>query len=356
MMLFYTTPDHVLGHPLNRQWGEIYAMSAAAFTRWWEQAAHLLVEQYEKFDTPPKNALSEAELLANMRRLCTIDPATQITRDLTDNSTAYLNSVRVSVADHFFKNVFEAKDRVGDRWLSVMDQLRQPDEFLHLMTRVLKNDGRYLFAGTVPRTTESLEEYVTSRSKHSGFFFYQPTDDRKKPLHGKYFATVGEVRRLIAKGLISKSAGEHLTTLKPAEKVFLREYRKDERVFPKAFTILQTSLISAPTNFPAVVARSIYARYARPHKPGAEVTVWDISMGFGGRLCGALSLLDRPMHYIGTDPNSLNYFPDGSSRYSNLELSRCSPGATPTQPATRSPAMAGVASRPLAASLTSRRT
>ena len=74
------------------------------------------------------------------------------------------------------------------------------------------------------------------------------------------------------------------------------------------------------TNFPAVVARSIYARYAHPRKPGAEVTVWDPSMGFGGRLCGALSLLDRPMHYIGTDPNSLNYFPDGCSRYSNLEL------------------------------------
>jgi hypothetical protein len=320
MSLFYTTPDHVLGHPLNRPWGEIHAMSDAAFARWWADTAHLLVEQYEKFDTPPKNALSETELLAEFRRLCTIDPSTQIVRDFTDDTTAYLNTVRVSVADQFFKNIFEAKDRLGNRWLSVLDQLREPDEFVSTMTRVLKHDGRYLFAPTVPRTTASLEDYLTTHREHSGFLFYQPKNDRKKPLQKKYFAQVGEVRRFIARGMLPKSVGKNLTTLKATEKVFLRKYRKDERVFPKLFPILKTTLISAPTNFPAVVARSIYSRYALPRKPGAEVTIWDPSMGFGGRLLGALSLLDRRIHYLGTDPNSLNYFPDGSSRYGNLEL------------------------------------
>jgi hypothetical protein len=320
MSLFYTTPDHVLGHPLNRRWGEIHAMSAAAFARWWAETARLLVEQYEKFDTPPKNALSETELLGEFRRLCTIDPSTQIVRDFTDKTTAYLNTVRVSVANQFFKNIYEAKDRVGDRWLSVLDQLREPAEYVNTMKRVLKHDGRYLFAPTVSRTTATLEQYLTARRKHSGFLFYLPENDRKKPLNGKYFAQVGEVRRLIARGFLPKSVGNDLKALKSTEKVFLLEYRKNERVFPKLFMILQTTLISAPTNFPAVVARALYSRYAQPRKPGAEVTIWDPSMGFGGRLLGALSLLDRRIHYIGTDPNSLNYSADGNSRYSNLEL------------------------------------
>lgn len=320
MALFYTTPEQVLRHPLNRPWGEIHAMSDTAFARWWAQTAHLLVQQYEQFDTPPKNAHSETELLAEFRRLCAIDPSTQVGRDFTDNTTAYTNTVRVSVADQFFKNLYEAKDRHGDRWISVMDQLKKPAEFVKTMTRALKHDGKYLFAPTVPRTTASLEDYLTAHREHSGFLFYQPANDRKKPLQKKYFARVSEVRRLIARGLLPKSVGNDLTTLKATEKVFLREYRKDERVFSKLFILLQTALISAPTNFPAVVARSIYSRYAKPRKQGAEVTIWDPSMGFGGRLLGALSLLDRPIHYIGTDPNSLNYFADGSSRYGNLEL------------------------------------
>ncbi len=319
MSLFYTTPDHVLCHPLNRPWGEIQAMSDAVFAQWWADTARLLVQQYEKFDTPPKNALSEDALLAEFRRLCTIDPSTQIVRDYTDNTTAYLNSTRVSVADQFFKNIFEAKDRVGNRWLSVLDNLRKPDEFVSAITRVLKRDGKYEFAPTVRRGTESLEDYITANKEHNGFLFYKPDNHRKKPLHGKHFTQVGVVRRLIAQGLLPDSVGDDLKTLEATEKVFLREYRKDERVFPKLFKILQTTLISAPTNFPSVVARSIYSRYALPHTPGTEVTIWDPSMGFGGRLLGALSLLDRPIHYIGTDPNSLNYFPDGSSRYSNLE-------------------------------------
>ena len=96
MSLFYTTPDHVLGHPLNRPWGEIHAMSDASFAQWWAHTALLLVQQYEQCDTPPKNALSETELLAEFRRLCAIDPATQIARDYTDNTTVYLNTVHVS--------------------------------------------------------------------------------------------------------------------------------------------------------------------------------------------------------------------------------------------------------------------
>jgi hypothetical protein len=231
-----------------------------------------------------------------------------------------LNTIRVSVADQFFKNIFEAKDRVGDRWLSVMDQLREPAEFVKTMTRVLKRDGVYLFAPTLSRTTASLEGYLTAHRNDSGFLFYNPVNDRKKSLHGKYFARVGEVRRFVARGLLPKSVGNDLKDLKAGEKVFLREYRKNERVFPKLFRILSTTLISAPTNFPAVVARALYSRYAQPRKPGAEVTIWDPSMGFGGRLLGALSLLDRRVHYIGTGPNSLNYFADGNSRYRNLEL------------------------------------
>nr|WP_281721641.1 aspartyl/asparaginyl beta-hydroxylase domain-containing protein [Nitrosomonas nitrosa] len=295
-------------------------MSSTEFIQWWTDTAQFLVRQYEQYDSPPKSALTEDKLLAEFHRLCTIDPSSQIVRDYTDNTSAYLNAVRVTVADQFFKNICEAKDHIGSRWISVLDQLRTPKEFLSAITRTLKNDGRFLFSPTVRRTTASLEEYLTAHQTASGFWFYKPENDYTKPRRKIYFAKVGEVRKLISRGILPQVAGKNLVAMKDTEKVFLREYRKSERVFPKLFTILQTTLISAPTNFPSVVARAIYSRYAQPSTPGTEITIWDPSMGFGGRLLGALSLLDRPIHYIGTDPNSLNYFSDGSSRYSNLEL------------------------------------
>jgi elongation factor Ts len=43
-------------------------------------------------------------------------------------------------------------------------------------------------------------------------------------------------------------------------------------------------------------------------------------MGFGGRLLGALSLRDRRIHYIGTDPNTENWIKEiGISRYEYME-------------------------------------
>jgi hypothetical protein len=48
------------------------------------------------------------------------------------------------------------------------------------------------------------------------------------------------------------------------------------------------------------------------------VTVYDPSSGWGGRILGAMSLI-RPIHYVGTDPNTENIIMDlGISRYEYL--------------------------------------
>ncbi len=58
--------------------------------------------------------------------------------------------------------------------------------------------------------------------------------------------------------------------------------------------------------------------------------VYDPSVGYGGTLLGALAAAcDRPIHFIGTEPNSTNWLRPDRSRYDVLgELFRASVGQT----------------------------
>ena len=76
----------------------------------------------------------------------------------------------------------------------------------------------------------------------------------------------------------------------------------------------------APNNFPAAIAKLLYKYATDKLLDQEEIVIYDPSMGFGGRLLGALSLRDRAIHYIGTDPNTENWIKElGISRYEYME-------------------------------------
>jgi hypothetical protein len=74
------------------------------------------------------------------------------------------------------------------------------------------------------------------------------------------------------------------------------------------------------TNFPALVAKYLYQRYtSHLRATGREIVIYDPSAGYGGRCLGALAAAcDRPIRYVGTDPNSDNWLSSNRSRYDAL--------------------------------------
>ena len=51
----------------------------------------------------------------------------------------------------------------------------------------------------------------------------------------------------------------------------------------------------------------------------SNLHIYDPSAGWGGRILGAMSVHDRQIHYIGTDPNTDNYIDElNQSRYEYL--------------------------------------
>jgi hypothetical protein len=102
----------------------------------------------------------------------------------------------------------------------------------------------------------------------------------------------------------------------------IRVFEMETRIFPAAFRALRLgSGLSVPVNFPPATAKSIWEYgmklfLSKNPRWSSNVILYDPSMGWGGRLLGALcSKNDRrmPVHYIGTDPN-----PDNKQAYRDI--------------------------------------
>ena len=86
----------------------------------------------------------------------------------------------------------------------------------------------------------------------------------------------------------------------------VRYYPKKFKIFPKALQTFRLSLGQPAVNFPAMTARFLYEHFTKHIPEGQKITVYDPSAGWGGRILGAMSTA-RPLHYVGTDPNTDNH-------------------------------------------------
>ena len=149
--LFYTTAERTIDDPLNLTWGEVHVMDREQYEQWWREVCSLLATNFYEHGVPPKAGMSEVELLAQFRRLSSLAIEGQLGRDETDGALVYRNTVRISAADHFFPNIFLAKDKTPSGWLSVIDQVVDPKTAVDAMWRVLRNDAQYAFSKLVPQ-------------------------------------------------------------------------------------------------------------------------------------------------------------------------------------------------------------
>jgi hypothetical protein len=110
------------------------------------------------------------------------------------------------------------------------------------------------------------------------------------------------------------------TNLKDDEQYHIRFYKKSTRIFPLGFTAFKIGYIQVAVNFPPMIAKYLYEKYTEHCKDQKVINLYDPSAGWGGRIVGAMTVLDdRHIHYIGTDPNTDNFIPElGITRYEYL--------------------------------------
>ena len=336
MAYFYTKNDDIIKSPLNKTFSELFTCSEEAFSKWVDELCTVVTHQWDELGQPPKSGVRLEEMGSEFERICKVDTERMWFKDeQTRKLDCVIDGARVSIANSFFPNILKAKDTLGEgKAVSVYDlfakQSARP-KTLAVLKKCIREDGFYDFApiyrpptsfkGDLRRearriTEEILTEEASGQGQRTLWVDASPKVEKRTPR-----INIKELKALKEKGLLKEHHlnGVNLSKVSDDSLYRIRVYGiNDEakRVLPLIYRHLELGAGIAPNNFPSAIARLLY-KYATDRCVNQEeIVIYDPSMGFGGRLLGALSLRDRPIHYIGTDPNTENWIKEiGISRY-----------------------------------------
>jgi hypothetical protein len=336
MSYFYTKNDDLINSSLNKTFGELFACSEEAFAIWVDELCVAVTLQWDEFGQPPKAGVRLEEMGSEFERICNVDTEKMWFKDeQTRQLDCVIDGARVSIANSFFPNILKAQDTVGEgKAVSVYDLFAKQsarDKTLAVLTKCIREDGFYDFApiyrppisfkGDLRREARRIaEEILTEEATGSGqrclWIDASAKVEKRTPR-----INVKELKELKTKGLLKKHHlnGVNLNKVSDDSLFRIRVYGIKEsakHVLPLIYRHLELGAGIAPNNFPSAIARLLYKYATDKCIDQQEIVIYDPSMGFGGRLLGALSLRDRPIHYIGTDPNTENWIKElGISRY-----------------------------------------
>jgi len=340
MTYYYTKNDDLVKSSLNKTFGELFTCSEDDFETWVDELCIAVTLQWDEFGQPPKAGVRLEEMGSEFERICKVDTDKMWHKDeQTRKLDCVIDGARVAIANSFFPNILKAQDTVSeDKAVSVYDlfasQSARP-KTLAVLSKCIRDDGFYDFApiyrpptsftGDLRREArriaeEILTEEATGTGQRSLWIDASAKVEKRTPR-----INVRELKALKEKGLLKAHHlnGVDLTKVSDDSLYRIRVYginEKAKRVLPLIYRHLELGAGIAPNNFPSAIARLLYKYATDRCIDQKEIVIYDPSMGFGGRLLGALSLRDRAIHYIGTDPNTENWIKElGISRYEYME-------------------------------------
>ena len=347
--------------PTNITYGELMTYTPEQVDDWLEDLRKRIIEDWDMNGQPPIVARTEDEIVRSFSRLRQFDTS-KIFFPLTSQDDPDLIGIvsnfskNATSANQFFPTMLKTKISTGlsaDNAKSIYDHFTDElkERFHKTMKRTLYNDSMYSYSKSFLSTQvknqywregETLKDFFTAYKNGDGRFDglglrisrIACTHDEFNKTYTKYLRIkTDEIREFHAEGLIDDVMISYLGNLDeltdtfyvkkdpttPRVNVFLiRGYEKNKRIFPAALQVFRLSLGQPAVNFPPMTAKFLY-EYFTKHIPATErITVYDPSSGWGGRILGAMSV-SRPIHYVGTDPNTDNYIDElGITRYEYL--------------------------------------
>ena len=340
MNFYYTKNDELVRSKVNRTYADLYTLSPKEFERWVNELCKEVITQWDQYGKPPMGGVKLEDMGTEFERACKVDVSKMFFKDeQTRDYSCVMDGARIGVANNFFPNILKAGDSVGNTAsVSVYDLFAKTEcraRLMDVMNRSLLKDGFSEFAptykvassfkGDLRRAARQLvknllEEEAAGIGERS--FWIEPAKKIEKRLPR---ISVKELRAFKAEGLLKD---KHLNgtdiDAEPDDAMYkLRIYgirKKAKKVLPSLFSLMRLSGIHAPSNFPVGIARLLYSYATERCKDQKEIVIYDPSMGFGARALAAMSLRDRPIRYLGTDPNTENWIKElGISRYEYME-------------------------------------
>ena len=361
MKKYFTEKSLIREWPTNITYGELMTYDSDQLYSWLEDLRTRVITDWDQNGQPPMVGRNEGEIIRSFSRLRQFDASSLYHELSTSNDPAVIGIVsnftkNATTCNQFFPTMLKTKISSGlssDSALSIYDHFTDSlkEKFHHTMKRTLYNDAMYSYSKSILSTQiknpyfregETLRDFFSAYKNGDGRFDGRGLRVSKisckfEEYNREYikYLTIkaDEIREFLKDGLIEPMMLTYLGNVEelvdqyyikndssePRINVYLiKEYDKNKRIFPSALSTFRLSLGQTAVNFPPMTAKFLYEHFTK-HIPASEkVYVYDPSSGWGGRILGAMSV-SRPIHYIGTDPNTENFIPElGISRYEYL--------------------------------------
>ena len=347
--------------PTNITYGELVSYNKQKLYNWLEDLRLRVLKSWDEQGIPPIVGKNENEIKSSFSKLRQYD-CSKFYYDVENGNDPDVIGIIAnfsktgSAANQFFPTMLKTKiasSGSSDSARSIYDYFtdKWKDSFHHILRRVIFNDSMYLYSKSISTLVEKNPYFISGETLRDMFQSYKDgdgrfdnkglriskiscsTDEYNRLYKNCLTIKVEELRQFYSEGLIDDTMISYLDDIEtltdtfyvkndanePRLNVFMiRVYEKNMRVFPAALQAFRISFSQPAVNFPPLTAKFLYEHFTK-HIPASETaTIYDPSSGWGGRILGAMSVI-RPIHYVGTDPNTDNMIEDlGISRYEYL--------------------------------------
>jgi len=352
-------------HPLlnddtvNRTFDEILAMTDTEFEAYVSHMRQSFLEYWDRENLPPRRGWSWEEIAAEFEQLGGFDVSRMWKTDtLTNRRVIHNTHVGIGSAVNAWHagNMYRVRINYTekDAGRSIYDFFAKPELFTRYLPyarRHFLRDSFYMFAVTIV-AGDALRHHPERRPKDAVSFIEQFGEYERhyheqellleaKPLARRAAQYTGyndkmrtstlmalsydELQHVEAERLLPSTAYRNILEKHRSNdyEFHLRIYDKKQRLFPNLFRSFRISMCQYAVNYPTLTAKLLYETFLQ-HVANPNVTVWDCSSGWAGRILGAMAYtrqLDsgamQHLHYIGTDPNPA-FYKQGTSVYATI--------------------------------------
>lgn len=372
---YYYDRNHYIidDHKVNVTFQELLLMSDSDFEKWVDLMRNRVLEIWDTYNVPPLSGMTGDEMQEEFRKMSgTAGKTISLYKPKSGSNKPYIDEVDGkanviindgyigSCVNSFFPTMMRAKINYKTKvtetgsfdGYAVYDLFANPkfrNRMIKGCRRHFKRDSFYDMSASIEKNSniglvpaETGKEWVQLfkrdfiRFADYGYWLnrVEPPDEGELgtgytsiDLSKFLWLSKAEVIELYNLKIIGD---ENLTNLgnvlsldkllKDEEQYHIRFFKKSTRIFPTGFKAFRIGYIQVAVNFPPMIAKYLYEKYTEHIKGQDVINIYDPSSGWGGRIAGAMTVLDdRHIHYIGTDPNTDNYLDDiGKSRYEYL--------------------------------------
>lgn len=344
---FYERNQYLLDHETNKTFEEILWMSDDEFSYWCVEIRKAVVYSWDILGIPPRVGYNEQQIIEQFQEMESFQVNKFLIKDeLTGEKDVIRNThILGGCVSQWFSTMMKTPINYTDdveAGKSIYDFFAKNellDTFCTYARRHFKRDSFYAYSRPIQVGDKQYGNDLPFESDPVEWikkYFHNNYDDRKKysywlapvkedgeytgfneELKGKQYLTL--TRQQIEESKVVRLHHRTNVDYTKSEIYQIRVFELGQKIFPIGFKAWRVSFCQAVANFPPLTAKYIYQRFTEPFKDQDQIIIYDPSMGWGGRLLGAMSIKDdRNILYIGTDPNTDHNTTPGRTKYHEL--------------------------------------